>query len=98
MTTIKVEAGKEHVIKVGDRELRVTLHPDEMRYLPFLREAIAVIPPGVSVAFMDWMSAKTVIRLADVLEITDAFIGLKTMPFKTELSDVLSTVDKFLNL
>ena len=98
MTVIKVEAGIEHIIKVGEQELRVTLRPRETRYLPFLREALAALPPIVAKAFMDWLSAKTVITLADVLEITDAFIGIKTMPFKVELRSVLSTVDKFLKL
>ena len=98
MTVIRVEAGKEHIIKVGEQELRVTLRPYEIQYIPFLREALAVVPPEVAKAFMDWLSAKTVISLADVLEITDAFIGIKTMAFKVELRSVLSTVDKFLKL
>ena len=38
MTVIKVDAGIEHIIKVGEQELRVTLWPGETRYLPFLRE------------------------------------------------------------
>ena len=98
MTVIKVEAGREHIIKVGEQELRVTLRPHEIQYLPFIREALAAAPPVVAKAFMDWLSAKTVITVADVLEITDAFIGTKTMPFKAELRNVLSTVDKFLKL
>lgn len=98
MTVIKVEAGREHILKVGEQELRVTLRPHETQYLPFIREALAGAPPAVAQAFMDWLSAKTVITLADVLEITDAFIGIKTMPFKVELRGVLNTVDKFLKL
>lgn len=98
MTVIKVEAGKEHIIKVGEQELRVTLRPLEIQYLPFIREALAAAPPAVAKAFMDWLSSKTVVRLADVLEITDAFIGLRTLAFQVKLTDVLSTTDKFLNL
>lgn len=98
MTVIKVEVGREHIIKVGEQELRVTLRPRETRYLPFIREALAAAPPAVAKAFMDWLSAKTVITLADVLAITDAFTGIKPMPFKVELRGVLSTVDKFLKL
>jgi len=92
MTVIKVEAGKEHTIKVGGKELKVTLRPNEVQYLPFIREMLGVR------AFTSWVSPKTVVTLADVLEIVDAFLGIKTMPFKVELRNVLDTVDKFLKL
>lgn len=98
MTVVKVEAGKAHTIRVGDQELTVTLRPGETRYLPFIREMLAAAPPAVAQAFLSWLSARPVIQLADVLEITDAFIGLKTLPFSVQLKNVLSTVDKFLKL
>ena len=96
MTVIKVLPGVEHTIKVGTKEYRFTLRPREVRYFMGLREA--GVPPAVAKAFMDWLIAKPVVSLADVLEITDAFIGIRTMEFKAELRDVLSTVDKFLKL
>ena len=39
MTVIKIEAGKEHIIRVGEQELIVTLLPGEVRYLLFMRAA-----------------------------------------------------------
>ena len=38
MTVIELSAGRKHTIKVGDKVQEVTLRPDEIRYLPFLRE------------------------------------------------------------
>lgn len=98
MTAIRVTSGVEHRVKVGGQEQKVTLSPNEILYLPFIREALAAAPPAVAAAFVSWLSSKTAVTLADVLEITDALIGLKTMAFTVQLRDVLSTVDKFLNL
>lgn len=95
MTAIKVTAGTEHVIKVGTKEYRFTLRPHEVQYFMGLREV--GVPPAAA-AFMSWLTGKPTVSLADVLEITDTFIGLKSMAFKAELRDVLSTVDKFLKL
>lgn len=49
MTVITLVAGKEHIVKVGAKERKITVRPGEVRYEPFLREAsdIPIVKPVV---------------------------------------------------
>lgn len=42
MTVITLVAGKKHKVKVGDTERDITVLPGEVRYEPFIREALDI--------------------------------------------------------
>jgi hypothetical protein len=108
MTVIQLSAGKKHTIKVGDKELEVTLRPGEVRYEPFLRQ-VPEIPkvertqlpkkPGVApiakATYETWSRERPKPTFNDIIALIEGLRGRRDLGFKVVFDNLVSTLKKY---